>query len=294
MPTENREIKSTVFADLFGADELVGKRNFLSLYNALHGTHLEPECTRIERREIPQAVYRSISSDVSMLVGGSLIVLAEHQSTPNENMPLRFLEYYVHLLNGIVPRDARYRKRLYRIPAPEFYVFYNGTAPAERERVMRLSDAFMGERRRPVCEAEVRFMNIGGSCGGGKLPIVESCGILGEYCRFMEIVARHRAAHGSGTECSYLGAIREAVSEGVLVEYLERKSTEVINMFMSEYSYADDLRVQREEAREEGREQKALEDAQSFLANGVPAEVVARSLGMDVAAVEALAAKDMA
>ena len=130
------------------------------------------------------------------------------------------------------------------------------------------------------------------------MPIVESCGILGEYCRFMEIVARHRAAHGSGTECSYLGAIREAVSEGVLVEYLERKSTEVINMFMSEYSYADDLRVQREEAREEGieagREQKAREGARNLLENGVPAEVVARSLGMDVAAVEALAAKDMA
>lgn len=132
------------------------------------------------------------------------------------------------------------------------------------------------------------------------MPIVESCGILKEYCRFMEIVGRHRAMLGGGatgeeTEGCYLGAVREAMAEGVLEEYLRRKCTEVINMFIGEYSYADDLRIHCEEAREEGietgREQKAVEDARSFLANGVSVEVVAKSLGMDIATVEELAAQ---
>ena len=42
---------------------------------------------------------------------------------------------------------------------------------------------------------------------------------------------------------------------------------------------------------EEGREQKAIEDAQSFLAKGVSVEVVAKSIGMDIATVEELAAR---
>ena len=114
---ENREIKSGVFADLFGDDEKVGKKNFLSLYNAIHDTNLKFEDTVIEQKKIPQAVYKTFYNDVSMLINGRLIVLIEHQSTPNKNMPLRCLEYYVHLLYGIVPAKARYKESLYKIPA---------------------------------------------------------------------------------------------------------------------------------------------------------------------------------
>ena len=38
MAKENREIKSSVFVDLFEDDEKDGEKNFLSLYNAIHGT----------------------------------------------------------------------------------------------------------------------------------------------------------------------------------------------------------------------------------------------------------------
>ena len=49
------------------------------------------EETRIERKTIPQSVYKTFRNDVSMLIDGRLIVFVEHQSTLNENMPLRFL-----------------------------------------------------------------------------------------------------------------------------------------------------------------------------------------------------------
>lgn len=98
MSFENREIRSSVFSDIFGDDELDGKKNFLSLYNAIHGTDLKFEDTKIEHKKIPQAICKPYDNDISMLINGRLIVLVEHQSTPNENMPLRCLEYYVHLL----------------------------------------------------------------------------------------------------------------------------------------------------------------------------------------------------
>ena len=40
MKKHNRRYKDSVFVDLFGEDK-DAKENFLSLYNALHGTHLD-------------------------------------------------------------------------------------------------------------------------------------------------------------------------------------------------------------------------------------------------------------
>ncbi len=51
MSKENREIKSGVFADLFGDDEKDGKKNFLSLYNAIHDTNLTLDETQIEQKK---------------------------------------------------------------------------------------------------------------------------------------------------------------------------------------------------------------------------------------------------
>ena len=160
MTKENREIKSSIFVDLFADDELDGEKNFLALYNAIHGTNLKLDEIELEHKKIPQSIYKPFDNDISMLINGRLIVLIEHQSTPNNNMPLRFLEYYVHLLYGIVPAEARYKEKLYKIPSPEFYVFYNGEQKLEQEFTMKLSDAFIAEQEEPLCELKAKFMNI--------------------------------------------------------------------------------------------------------------------------------------
>ena len=72
---------------LIGSDDQIdGKKNFLSLYNAIHGTNLTLENTRLERKRIPQSLYKTFDNDISVLVNGRLFVLIEHQSTPNENI----------------------------------------------------------------------------------------------------------------------------------------------------------------------------------------------------------------
>ena len=277
MPIENREIKSGVFADLFGDDEKDGKKNFLSLYNAIHDTNLKLEDTVIEQKKIPQAVYKTFYNDVSMLINGRLIVLIEHQSTPNKNMPWRCLEYYVHLLYGIVPAKVRYKENLYKIPAPEFYVFYNGEKQVEKECVMKLSEAFLESQVETACEVNVKFKNIRGK-EGENLPVVQKCDILKQYCEFMEIVFHHQAElkeqpTNEEMQGCYEKAIKEAISKGILVDYLTRKGTEVRNMFIGEYDYDLDMQVKAEEAREEGlaeglaegQQQKAIEDAINLL-----------------------------
>ena len=220
MYSENREIKSSVFADIFGDDELDGKKNFLLLYNAIHGTDLKLEDTQIEHKKIPQAICKPYDNDISMLLNGRLIVLVEHQSTPNENMPLRCLEYYVHLLYGIIPARARYHEALVKIPTPEFYVFYNGKRKAPKENIMKLSDAFWEPQKEPLCELKVQFMSIIGD-EGKNLPVVQNCSILKEYCEFMDIVFRYQAElketpTKDEQKTCYEKAIREAISRGGL------------------------------------------------------------------------------
>ncbi len=279
MPIENREIKASVFADLFCDDELVGKKNFLSLYNAIHGTDLKLEDTTLENRRIPGSLYKSFYNDISMLVNGKLIVLIEHQSTPNANMPLRLLEYYVHLLYALIPAKSRYKEKLYKIPAPEFYVFYNGTKKQAGEAEMKLSDAFLNTQVTPACELRVKFINIRGE-EAANLPILQKCDTLRQYNEFMEIVFRQQAENvyipDEGRPGCYERAIREAISRGILTDYLQRKGTEVMNMFIGEYDYDLDMEVKAEEAKQE----KAEEAARNFYANGVSVEIIAKSLGM--------------
>lgn len=279
--TENREIKSSIFADLFCDDEKDGKKNFLSLFNAIHGTELKLEDTHLEARRINQAIYKTFNNDISMIVNGRLIVLIEHQSTPNANMPLRFLEYYVHLLYGLIPHEARYKEKIYKIPTPEFYVFYNGEKKIEREITLRLSDAFLEPQKSPMCEVMVKFTNIKGIDGSDSsgnpsenLPILQKCDILRQYQQFMEIIFRYQAElkqkpTSEEAQNCYEKALKESISKDILADYLTRKGSEVINMFIGEYDYDTDIRVKTEEAREDGlaigAQQKAVEAATNLL-----------------------------
>ena len=83
-------------------------------------------------------------------------MLAEHQSTINDNMPVRFLEYAARLYEQIQnPRD-RYSRKLKQIPTPEFYVFYNGLNDYPETTVLKLSDAFITQPEQVPLELDVK------------------------------------------------------------------------------------------------------------------------------------------
>ena len=273
----NRKYKDSVFTDLFGSDR-DGKKNFLDLYNALSGSDYKLKEVFLERKVIEQSLYKTFNNDVSWEINGKLIVLVEHQSTVNENMPFRCLEYVTRIYEGIVPVKNRYAEKVYKIPNPDFYVVYMGNKDSPLEQELRLSDAFY-EKDNSKLELVVKVKN----CSDSKLlPLVKTCDILKEYCRFIEIVElnfdkRHPRR-------SFQKAIEQAMEEGILVDYLDRKSREVINMLCAKYDYKLDIAVKKEEAFQdgltEGAQQKTLEDARSFYANGASIELIAKSLHM--------------
>ncbi len=177
----NREYKDTVFVDLFGKD-INAKHNFLLLYNALHGTNLS-ETTELKNIELEQVIYTSLRNDISFLIDNKLIVLAEHQSTINENMPLRFLEYVARLYEKTQDVKNRYSRKLIKIPTPEFFVFYNGEENYPIEKTLKLSDAFLDSEKENKLELIVKIFNINKDKNS---PLLKKCKNLNEYSIFVE------------------------------------------------------------------------------------------------------------
>ena len=288
MKKHNRRYKDSVFVDLFGEDRNA-KKNFLSLYNALYATNYQ-STDILQNIRLKQTMYMSFANDVSYLVDNKIIVLAEHQSTVNPNMPLRCLEYVTRLYEHIQnPRD-RYSRTLKKIPVPAFYVFYNGVEKLPAKQVLKLSDSFIVQPEVPSLELVVQLININYDKNS---RIVTSCEPLGQYSRFVDAVRRHIAVdrdHG------FEKAIKECIQNDILKEYLQRKSREVINMLIAEYDYDTDIAVQREEAGRaafdeglaEGSRQKALETAKNLLQFGLSVQKIAQATGLTKEDVEAL------
>ena len=288
MATHNRRYKDSVFVDFFGEDKNA-KANFLALYNALHGTELDAS-VELKPLRLEQVMYMAFRNDVACLVDGKIIVLVEHQSTINANMPLRFLQYAARLYELIQnPRD-RYLRRLKKIPTPEFYVFYNGEEDYPEKATLRLSDAFMTVPEKPSLEVIVSVTNINYNKGS---EILHTCKPLKEYTLFVDAVRRHTKLD---SENGFKNAIKECIQNDILREYLQRKSREVMNMLIAEYDYDVDIAVQREEALQEGEakglseglHQKALETAKTMLAMHYPLEDICKITGLTKAEVEQL------
>ena len=296
MSMANRKYKDSVFVDLFSEDEKA-KENFLSLYNALHGTNLPLSCP-VENIKLENVMYMNIINDVSCLVDGKIIVLAEHQSTINENMPLRFLQYIARLYEKLQTPTDRYLRKLSKIPTPEFYVFYNGVEDYPETITLKLSDAFMTKPDSLPLELEVKVYNINKSKGA---EVLSRCKTLDEYSLFVEEVRRQTELD---PENGFTNAVKICIEKGILKEYLQRKAREVINMLIAEYDYDTDIAVQRRESLMIGLQQgiqqgiqqgfsnvsrqKALETAKILKQFGDSVQKIVQATGLTQAEVEAI------
>lgn len=287
---ENREYKNSMFVDLFFEDVLA-EENEISLYNALHDEPL-PEGTMIQKIRIDDVLYLNFKNDVSFGVGGKVMVFGDHQSTVNENMPLRSLMYIGRAYEKIVPVRDRYKKKLVKLPKPEFYTFYNGEKDWVKEKILKLSDAYMVQDEAPMLDLEVKVININPA---QQHKVLEKCRVLKEYGQFVDIL---RDLQAKGDSDAFKHTIEQCIDSGILADYLKKKGSEVINMLIAEYDYDMDIEVQREEAyteglsqgREEGREYKLIEQLKKKLSKGKSPEVIADELEESVETIQKLIA----
>ena len=298
----NRNYKDSVFVDLFARD-ITAKENFISLYNALHGTKLDVETTDVQPVMLEQVLYMKYYNDIAMLIDGKIVILIEHQSTINKNMPFRFLEYIARIYEKITTKDEKFGRKLVKLPIPEFYVFYNGKDDYPTESIMKLSDAFIQlddelknqfENANYPLEISVKVININVD---KENPILKRCEALKQYSEFIEQV---RSNIENDIPEPFTNAIKQAIKKGFLSDYLNRKSTEVQNMLLAEYDYDTDIAVQRKEAFDDGlsqgrnegisqgAHQKAVETAKSMKLENMPISMIAHFTGLSPEEIEKL------
>lgn len=242
MARVKRTYKDSLFCDIFR------RKDYLQdVYRGLFGRDVSLQEIRL--MTLQGTFFNDEKNDVSFLAGTRQIVLMEHQSTLNENMPLRMFWYMAKLYRKQVPKDAPYRTRRIRLPAPCFYVFYNGLDPAPDEWEMRLSEAFEGEPASlELCVKAYNINEIPGS------RILERSRTLKGYSMFVAQV-RRRTAAGMSLEGAVKQAICYCIEQNFLSEYfLEREMEEVFDMVSFKWDPELAKRVQLQEAQEIGME----------------------------------------
>lgn len=239
----NREVKDSAFTTYFGEPENASK-----LYAALADEEVAPE--DITYVTLEGVLFIAKKNDIAFTVKNRVLVISEHQSTVNENMPVRDLLYLGRTLEKLLDRKTIYKRKLVRIPTPEFFVFYNGDDPQPPEKILRLSDAYLEKIEHPMLELEVKVINI-------NLPsrhrILEECRPMYEYSWFIQQIKDY-LREGWTRDAAITQAVKDCIEEGILVEFMKNHGSEVANMLYTQWDYDEAVSVEREEAYEEGRE----------------------------------------
>ena len=253
-----RNHKDSLFCRLFAE-----KENALSLYNALTGSSYT-SADGLEIVTLEDAVYLSQKNDCAVCVQSSL-ALFEQQSSWNPNMPLRGLLYFAAEYAGWLARNKKdvHSGGLVKIPAPNYYVLYNGTERDVETKDLKLSDAF--EKPAEGYEWTAHVVNVN---AGHNTAILDRCELLGEYADFIAD-ARQKQQEGLSPKDAVDAAVDACIQrDGKLAEFMRKHKAEVNGMYLFGVDFEkihreaviekvrEEVRQEREKVREEARQER--------------------------------------
>ena len=262
-----RQHKDRLFCDLFS-----DKQNALSLYNAVKGTDYK-DIEHLEVVTLSDSIYMTMKNDLALCFHDG-IDLYEQQSSVNPNMPIRGFLYFAREYEAWLAKHKLemklYGRTLVKIPAPEYYVLYNGMEKMPEQTAYRLSDAF--EKSSPGYEWTAKVININ---AGHSKEVLERCPALKGYAELIALIREYQR-EGMQIEAAVSAAVSECIKRGILKEYLTKQKSEAENMILTEFdqdAYEDML---KEEARDE------MLQAVQLLRSGQSSETVAAATKLPV------------
>lgn len=232
----NIQYRDSVFRDYFNAPT-----RLLSLCNAVLGTEYR-DAEKLQINTLEGIFFDNQKNDISCTIEDNFLVLIEHQTSVNNNMPFRCLSYVAELLNNlVVDKDRLYHKALIRFPRPKFFVLYDGDAKEPLQREMRLSEAFDGDGS--TLELVVTALNIN---FGLNQPLLAKCQYLREYSTLVGKVKEGIRA-GLTRKEAISRAVKFCLDNGLMKGYLEEKSKEVFNMLALQWEQDKAIRASYED-----------------------------------------------
>ena len=187
-----------------------------------------------------------MKNDLSFLIDDRLS-LYEHQSTVNPNMPLRFLLYISDLYSGMTVEENLYGRKAVNLPFPCFVIFYNGSEPQPDRKILRLSDLYTVKSKEAQLELTAVLLNINRD---HNRELMEACRDLKDYAEYVDRVRKY--AREQSLSEAVERAITECIREGILKEFLEKNRGEVKKMSIYEYDQEKHIRMERQDAWEDG------------------------------------------
>ena len=230
----NRNIKDSVFCDLFGRPEYL-----IQLYRSLHPEDTEAQEDDLTIVTLSRLFVREIYNDLGFLVGNRLLVLVEAQSSWSENIVVRFLMYLGETYRRYIEKNDLdlYTTKKVEIPKPELYVIYTGDRK-EKPKTISLRDSFFGGTYSCVeVEAKVIYDSKKGD-------------ILNQFITFSKVFDQMRKQYPDDLRKAVQETIRICRAQDVLASYLaeEEAATVMFTFAAQEREYNKALRKEREES----------------------------------------------
>ncbi|MCL2242220.1 MAG: Rpn family recombination-promoting nuclease/putative transposase [Chitinispirillia bacterium] len=177
----NPKYKDTVFSLLFNDNPEAA----VEVSNTFLGTHF-PAGTKVIFKTLKNVLINGRINDLAFILEGRLIILVEHQSTLNQNMPYRMLQYIAETYKNLNDKDIEYRDKKFLLQRPKFIVLYNGERKMKEDiQILRLSDMYIpASPEDGVIDLEltVKMYNI---TEGRNKDMVSRCATLQEYSIFI-------------------------------------------------------------------------------------------------------------
>ena len=274
----NRQIKDGIFKLLFERPE-----NAAELYYALTGVKCSPD--EIQIITITTTISGSLKNDLAFVVRGKALVIGEHQSTTNENMPVRILMYLGQLYEKWLKMKGEdkflYSTKLHKIPRPEFVVFYNGTTPKPEKETLILSSAFEDDGRGDtgrlgLVELEVPVYNIN---KGMSSELTSRSITLRQYSEFVAKLREFQQLY-EDFERAVKETVTHCIADDILADFLREMGGKIVSILSTEYNVEVAKRVYAEE--------KVEDIAKKMLQEGEPIEKVVRYTRLSKEAVKRL------
>ena len=243
----NMQYRNSMFCSYFN-DPL----RLLSLCNAVLGTNYS-DTNELEINTLETSMLSNQKNDISCKIRDNFLILIEHQSSVNNNMPFRCLSYIAKLLDNLIDdRTKLYRKTLIKFPAPRFVVLYDGDDYEPLNREMRLSDAFDGDSS--SLELIVNSFNIN---YGLNQPLLDKCRYLKDYSTLVGKV-KQGIANGLSLRDSIIQAVNFCINNDVMKQFLLDNEKDVFNMLALQWNIDDAKKAWFQDGKDEKSEEIAI------------------------------------
>mgnify|MGYP004513239689 FL=1 len=236
----------------------------------------------VEIKTLKSVLFNRLKNDISFKVGDRFIVLFEHQSTINPNMPARMLLYSAMLYRKMLSKESIYSKKLIPLPAPEFYVLYNGKDPWKDNSKLYLSSAFAENQHNLELVVTVRNIRY-----NKDNELLQKYKPLHDYSFFVYDVEQ-RVANGDSLADAIRSATDYCINHNIMRDYLSANYEEVFEMMSLRWNEKDAKKYWQKEAREEGHAAGLAEGHAQGLSQGLSQGLVKGRMSATIAFIKNL------